>query len=87
LLRLLGDPGQKAVQLLAERVERCNFRVGVVPIDVESGLDAAGRQQGNIRLLAHLFDIRAEGDGDALGDLPASMAEQVDGVLNPPGPL
>ena len=82
----LRHPRGEAVELHAEPRESLLLGVGIIPIDVQRRLDTGAEEQRSTRLATHLFEGRLEPYRHALGDLATGMTEQVDGVLNPPGP-
>ena len=57
----------------------------VAPIDVEAGLDTRRQQHFRVRAMADLCEGQTAHIGGALGDLACGMAQEVEGVLNPPG--
>src|SRR3989442_13045449 len=83
----LVQPVIESGQLSGELLHRLVLLLGVVPVDIEPGLDARRQEQRDPRFPADLLAARTGKLGGSSDDLTRSVAEQVERVFNPPGPL
>src|SRR3989454_5365095 len=83
----LVQPVIESGQLSGELLDRLVLLLGIVPVDIEPGLDARRQEQRDPRFPADLLAARTGKLGGSSDDLTRSVAEQVERVFNPPGPL
>ena len=62
------------------------FFVGITPVEIEPGLDARREKQRAAGLATHLVLGPTQQLRDARDDLATCMAQQIDRVLDKPGP-
>src|SRR5690606_7504897 len=79
------DPLLKRGHLAFHDLDGGCLLLRVAPVDVESGLDARREQQRNACSDADVFGLELSDLRHDADDVPCSVAEKVDRVLNPPG--
>src|SRR5215213_5717291 len=80
------NPPMKRGNLTLHDFDRCSFLSSVAPIDVEAGLNARSEEQRYPGLSSDLFGVSIRELRHDFDNLSCGMPEQVERVLNPPGP-
>src|SRR5229473_3533888 len=81
----LSSQSFSEVNLSGELLDRLVLLLGIIPVDIEPGLDTRRQEQRNPRLPADLLAGRVREPGGAGDELARSVAEQIERIFNPPG--
>src|SRR5262249_13565794 len=80
------DPLLQRRDLLLDDLDGHRLLLGIAPVDVEPGFDAWRQEQWDAGLSADVLRVALSDLGHDAYDAARCVTEQVDRVLNPPGP-